>query len=161
MQRYQNQFFNAILPYTKYNIDATEEILQEAWINILNSLKKFDLNRNFFSWAFTIIMKTSQKIIQKTNKHDKNLDVFEEHKEQAINFQNEGNQLEENFIQDEDKKLLREALISLDEIEYLCIYLKFFENKKIAEIIEIIGKSRSTVFEIINRAKNKIKNKLT
>ena len=45
--------------------DLTEDIVQETWVKIWRSLDRYDLNRPFTTWAFTIAKNTATDALRK------------------------------------------------------------------------------------------------
>jgi len=64
IQRYLNQIYNFVFKYVHTAAEA-EDVTQEAFLKIWKNLKRFDLQRKFKTWAFTIAKNTALDHLKK------------------------------------------------------------------------------------------------
>lgn len=139
--RYYYPFVKLVLPHIKYNRALAEEAVQEGWIQILESIDRFDESRRFFPWGATIMVRRAQRIYYKKQSHHE-----ENTQSLLINYEEERSGPEKEVLERNRLEALYDAMSKLSPTDYQIVYLRFFEKKKMEEIPEILGISRSTVF---------------
>ncbi|MCX7820614.1 MAG: RNA polymerase sigma factor [Brevinematales bacterium] len=129
------------------NREDAIELVQELFIKIYYNLKKFDLNKKFFSWLYKIEMNMIKNYYrQKKNNKQENYD-----KENTdFSF------WENEYLSVEDKMTLMEAIYKLKEDEKDIIFLRYFQSLNDKEIGEILGISPENVRTKFFRAKEKL-----
>lgn len=63
-ERYQNPLYNFVYQFVK-DVDQTADIVQDTFIKAWGKLNKFNLNKKFKSWIFTIAKNTALDFLGK------------------------------------------------------------------------------------------------
>lgn len=123
------------------------DIVQEAAYKAIRSCETLKNENYTVSWLFTIVRNLA-------------LDVQEKRKREQPGLIEEYLENKEEFIvqtQDDCGTELREALKLLEEKERTIIVLRFFEDKKLSEIAEIMGENTNTIKSRLYRALQKLR----
>jgi RNA polymerase sigma-70 factor (ECF subfamily) len=75
-------------------------------------------------------------------------------------YADEINHAEEELSRQEEFLLLHNKIAELPEMYQEVIALKFFEKKKIKEMVKILGKKEGTIKSLIHRGLEKLKEKM-
>lgn len=139
----------------RYPVDAAsaDEITQDFWLECYAALPRYNHDRPFLSWATTILFRTAEKFLKKRRKEiqlSPQSDFFDMQSSKAESVENE------TMNRSEIDAMLK-AVRTLPADLALIIQLRFFEDKKIEEIVSATGLARSTVFEKLNLAYKKIR----
>jgi RNA polymerase sigma-70 factor (ECF subfamily) len=157
IQRHQRPFARLVTIRYPLDIASAEEITQDFWLECYSALPRYNPDRPFLSWATTILFRTAEKFIKKRRKEvqlSPQSDFFDA--QVALNS--------DSAAQTFDKDQIASMLSAVRELPAelaLLIDLRFFQQKKIEEIVEATGLARSTVFEKLNLAYKKIRRRLS
>ncbi len=135
--------------------DDTNDVLQNTFIKVFNSLKKFRGDSKLFSWIYRIA--TNESIDFLKNKARKT----------GVSIEN----LQENYVEnlrsdsyfDGDKIALKlqKAIVTLPEKQQLVFKMKYFQELKYEEISEILGTSvgglKASYFHAVAKIENFMK----
>ena len=126
--------------------DEAEDITQNVFVNIWKNIKKFDRNKKFKTWIFSIAKNVSLDWIKKKKPH-----LFSE-------FENkEGDNLlaesisdpsplpEELFARSDLKRKLYECMEKLSPNYKIVLTMHYNDHLTFKEIAEILGESLNTV----------------
>lgn len=143
LSHYQS-YYRLSYSYLKNKEDAMDAVQESAYKAMVKCghLKKPDA---LSSWIYRIVVNTSLELLRRRAK--RNLALLE----QAADL---------SRTQAEDAPVpvdLSAALSLLDEKEHAIIVLRFYENKKISEIAQILGENENTVKSRMYRAFKKMK----
>jgi len=145
--------FNLSLHYVQ-QIEDAEEITQDVFLKVHESLDKFREDSSIKTWIYRITVNRSLDFIKAKNrkKRLKFMDVFFKSGEQKTvepsEFNHPGVQLENK----EEMNRLFQCINTLPEHQKSAIILSKIEGRPIKEIAEIIGKSPKAVESLIQRA---------
>lgn len=143
IKRYQNK----LIRYAKYLVndeDRASDVVQEAFIKAYINLNSFDTKRKFSSWIYRIVHNGAINLI---NKYKKEKPLFEN-----IDFDS-GINIEEEYTQNEVRKMTRKCLEEMPLLYREPLSLFFLEEKSYSEISDILRIPIGTVGTRINRAK--------
>lgn len=152
--------YNLSLHYVQ-NIEDAEEITQDVFLQVYQSLEKFKNNSSISTWIYRITVNKSLDYIKKKNSK-KRFFVFgkkseNEHEYLSISsFNHPGIDLEDK----ENSKILFEAINSLTENQKTAFILSKIEELSNPEIASIMNTSISSVESLIFRAKKSLQEKL-
>ena len=141
------------------NKEDSEDIVQDTFIKAWQKLHKYDEEKSFKTWLFSIAKNTA---IDKLRK--KKMAVFS-----SLDFENESFEEtiadttplpDEIFAEKESEEKVRKALEKLPENQRLIIYLHINEDLTFEEIAEIIGKPMNTIKSQYRRGIIKLKDLL-
>ncbi len=136
--------FSIALKYLKNEEDA-KDIVQNAFIIVLQSIKKFRNEAKFSTWLFRIVYNECLKEIKRKNK--------------TVEY---STQLPEKIVEEytEEKVDIKAILAVLKPREYTVVTLFYLENKSINEISKITALRKSNIKVLLHRARNKMKKSL-
>jgi RNA polymerase sigma-70 factor (ECF subfamily) len=146
------------------NKEDAEDITQETFIKVWQKLSKFDMNKNFKTWLFSIAKNTAiDKLRKKRSINFTSLDTDEtEVLDGGSNFESNLADTEplpdEIFAKKESTDALLKALAQLSDNQKLIIHLHITEDLTYEEISEIIGSPMNTVKGQFRRSILKLKN---
>lgn len=129
-----------------YDTDLAEDIAQETFIKIWKNIKKFDENKKFKTWMFTIAKNTAIDFIRK--KRIIPFSSFEQDDETnnfVENIQDEKLSLLNEMIKKDNKTKLSKVLKNLNTKQQLVLYLYYYEEMNFREISEILNISTNTI----------------
>lgn len=157
---YLNQIYNFVYRLTG-DRDAAEDLTQETFVKCWKNLKRFDQNKSFKTWLFTIAKNTAFDWLKK--KKEIPFSTFTD--EEGENWLE--NVADENILPDE---ILERANLAeeLDEIlqklppHYRAILLLHYkEDFSLHEISEILGEPYNTIKSRHQRGLGKLRELLT
>ncbi len=151
VDKHKNMIFTIALKIVRNREDA-EEIAQDVFVKVYQSLVTFKKESKFSTWLYRIvynaaISKTRKKNLETTNI---NYDIVESYSEDEINVNL--NRLDD----DEQKKIINTVLKKLNPEDYLLVTLYYFEEKSVDEISEIANISQSNVKVKLFRTRKKL-----
>tara|TARA_B110000503_G_C6877026_1_gene301055 strand:- start:112 stop:582 length:471 start_codon:yes stop_codon:yes gene_type:complete len=144
------------------NIEDAEEVTQDVFIKIHQSIDKFKDKSSLKTWIYRIAINQSLDFI-KRKKSQKNFFVFgikSDNEFEVLNstsFEHPGILMENK----EDAKILFEAIDALPEKQKTVFILTKVDGLSNPETAEIMELSISAVESLVFRAKNSLKEKLT
>lgn len=126
------------------NRDMSHDIVQESFIKAWKNIKKYDLNKSFKTWIFTITQRVTidnLRKIKSINFSDLNSDeiVFED------NIPDEELLPDQIFEKAENIKLIQDSLQNLSVENRTILLLHHGEDMTFDEISQITGKSINTI----------------
>lgn len=151
--------FNLALQYVQ-NVEDAEEITQDVFVSIHNSLENFKQESELSTWIYRITINKSLDFL-KAQKRKKRFGFI------VSIFENDESKSKHSFnhpgIEIEQKDALNgifNAINDLNEQQKTAIILSKIEQKSHKEIAEIMKLSTKAVESLIARAKNNISKKL-
>ena len=164
VDEYQKLVFNTCLSFVPNTKDA-EDIAQEVFIEIYNSISKFKENSKLSTWIYRISTNKCLEFIRKKNTKKRfgfmqslgsaSLPLDKTH--YFTEFNHPGIQLE----QKEQRETLFRAIDRLPEGQKIVFTLHKIEGLSYKEVSEITNKSISSVESLLFRAKKNLKQILT
>jgi RNA polymerase sigma-70 factor (ECF subfamily) len=159
--QYYPRIFGYILRRTA-NLETAQDLTSETFFNALNKLWQFRWrNVSFSSWLYKI---ASNEINQHFRKAEYRKSIsLEELREQGFELVSSSEPENELIEAQEQLKQHREFREVLDKVVRLparyqeVIALRFFEQKQIKEISEILGKKEGTVKSLLHRALERLR----
>ncbi len=115
------------------NRDDAEELLQETWVRIARSAKRFDTARRFRSWIYGIASNLARDLFRRRMTKDRAL------REIAVNPP------AATGADPAERGELRERMAELPENMRAVLLLRYYEGMSEAEMAEILDIPRGTV----------------
>lgn len=143
------------------NVEISQDITSETFLKALDRLWQFQWrNISISSWLYRIATNEINQHFRKSNRYPRSL---EELIKNGFDPSSEIDLFEEMIEQ--EKKLTRakewgrlsKEIRALPEKYQTVIALRYFEEKKIAEIAEILGKKEGTIKSLLSRALKKLR----
>lgn len=151
VDKYKTMAFNIAIQVVRNNEDA-EEVTQDAFLKIFQSISSFKGESKFSTWFYRIVFnlavsKTRKKKIETSNIDDVQI---------SDNEVSEAYELHSKLEQVERTEQLKEAINRLKEEESTIITLFYLNENSIEEISEITNFSVSNVKVKLFRARKKL-----
>ena len=128
-----------------------EETAEETFIKLYMDKPKFSGKSSFKTWLYTIGKNAAMDYIKKHSKLKKVPD------DDLYTLADKEN-IESNYIKDEDKKQLLRALEKLNKEYRQVLYLVYFENFSNTETAVIMKKNEKQIRNLLYRAKESLRN---
>jgi len=130
------------------DVDAHNDLFQEITIQLWKAFPKFRGESKFSTWAYRVALNTAITLYRKSTKRLPTVD-FE--KQQIVISQEEY-----NYEEEEQLKLMYQAVYQLNDIEKALVFM-YLEDKDYREIAETLGISEINARVKMNRVKGKLK----
>lgn len=159
ISRYKTSLYSFCVHLSR-DRQAAEDLFQDTWVKVFRNINKFDADKSFESWLFTIAINTYRDGYRKAKRW---LNRIVDYTDTDAKYEIIDNAIstygipEEIVLKQESKKALKKAIEKLNDkqkIPLLLYYFKSFSYKQIAEILDI---PEGTVKSRINTAKSKLK----
>lgn len=133
----------------------TEDLAQEVFIEVYNSLEKFRNEANLSTWIYRIAVNKSIDFLRK-NKSSKRFGIISNDETNTEDLTD--NITPQNEIEDaERRKILFRAINELPRKQKIVILLSRFEGMSNPEIAEIMKISANSIEALIYRANKNLK----
>ena len=157
INRYNKKIINFINQMI-YDYDEAQNIAQDVFIKVYETLHKYNEEGNFQAFIFTIARNFTLNYI-KTAKRIVSFSSFFSQKVEDQYFRYEPTQFNEINQAEKDQQLMS-ALKELNENQRLALILKIYLNFSYKRIAKITGWSIPKIETLISRAKGSLKNKI-
>jgi RNA polymerase sigma-70 factor (ECF subfamily) len=159
--QYYPKIFGYILRRTA-NLEAAQDLTSETFFNALNKLWQFRWrNISFSSWLYKIATNEINQYFRKAEyKKSISLEELQEQGFEPVSSNNPESELieaQEKLRQHREFREVQDKIIRLSSKYQEVIALRFFEQKQIKEISEILGKKEGTIKSLLHRAVEKLR----
>lgn len=147
VKRYKQSVYGVNLSILKDRREA-EDATQETFIKAWNNLEKYDMDRNFSTWLFTVGGNIAKNMVRKRDRWGfiKN-----------VSFVRGGSDPPSQIRQEERQKGIREALFSLKADYRAPLIMRYWGELSYEEISDILGIPEGTLKTRLHRGKKKLK----
>lgn len=153
-----DRYFNKLVWFAQRFIDdlqQAEDAVQEVFVKIIERPERFDGERKFSSWVYTVTGNSCRNILRDTGNRSRIL-------EEQVAHQTQQNTVQQHNL---DYALLREtiraAYKTLSEKERNIFVLRFEQELSLKEIAEIInipeGSVKSGIYYLLKKFSNHLK----
>lgn len=159
-ENYYPRIFNLALKRTA-NVQLALDITSVTFLKALSQIKKYRWRDvPFGAWLYRI---AGNEISDYYRKHNGRVTSIEQIAELAEtnDYTDEIDQAEEELSRHEEFLRLHEKIAELPEMYQEVITLKFFEKKKIREMVQILGKKEGTIKSLLHRGLEKLREKMS
>lgn len=151
VDRYKDMIFTLALKMVK-NREEAEEVAQDTFIKIYNSLSKFKGDSKFSTWIYKIAYNTCLDRLKKNKKEDLNISIDEFSAHLIKTMDNALSALEEK----ERKQTIQNCLNLLPREENFLLTLFYFEDQSLEEIGKIMNINANNVKVKLFRSRQKL-----
>lgn len=151
VDRYKNMVFTIINRIVKNRMEA-EEITQDVFLKIFQSLQKFKKKSKFSTWIYKIAYNTA---ISKTRKKHIEMSALDEMIIENYTFDEIVEEVDK-FGLEEKTKFFENALKKIPEEDSLLLTMFYMEEQTIEEISEICNLSATNVKVKLHRIRKKL-----
>ena len=145
---YSKQIFNLAYRFTG-TYEAAEDLTQEIFLKLYNSLSKYDFDKNFNAWMLTL---ARNYLIDQYRKKKLEKQSREEYNEYTLKADSDSSP-EETLIKQENKKIVWEGFNHLSPDIRMVIILRDIQGKSYDEIAEVMDLPLGTVKSRVNRGR--------
>ncbi|WP_411031957.1 RNA polymerase sigma factor [Spongiimicrobium sp. 3-5] len=159
LQAYEQRVYNTCISFVPNKEDA-EDIAQEVFVEVFNSVSKFKGNSKLSTWIYRIAVNKSLEFIRKRNTKKRfgfmqsilGTGLAIDRSSYFTEFNHPGVQLE----QKEKNEILFNAINKLPENQRIVFTLHKVDGLSYKEVAEIVNLSVSAVESLMFRAKKKL-----
>ncbi len=162
-----DKYYDSIFGYVLRRVGSVhiaQDIVSETFFKALNRLWQFHWrNISISSWLYRIATNEMNQHFRRQKNNPHSLDTLL--KETGFEARDETDILKEILEQEyelaraKDWQKVRKQIEALPEKYQEVLTLRYFEDKKINEIAEILGKKEGTVKSLLSRAMSQLKKK--
>lgn len=158
VQRFQRPVFSILVRMVRRAEDA-EDLTQETFVKMFRALDRYDPERPFSSWLFTIASRLAIDHIRKRRLHTISLSQVEpgSHEERTIEVPDEGPGPDVVTSNREEEKLTSALIDSLPPHYRIVVLLRHQQDLSYEEIAETLQMPLGTVKARIHRARALLK----
>lgn len=162
--QYYSKIFGYVLKRTA-NLEIAQDITSETFFKALKKLWQFRWrNISFSSWLYKIATNEINQYFRKGKYKSASLDALQEQGFEPVFLHNpEAEVIEaQEILKRHQDFIVCQSKISQLDIKYQeVITLRFFEQKQIKEIGEVLDKSEGTIKSLLHRGLEKLRESMT
>lgn len=147
------KIYNTALSYSK-NVEDAEEITQDVFLKIYNSINSFKRNSSLDTWIYRITINTSLNYLKKNQRAKTLKNTI--NSSSSIDFEHPGVLLENK----ENAKALFKAMEQLNDNQKTAFILSFIEHLPRQQVADIMGLSLKAIESLLQRAKKNMRSHL-
>lgn len=151
VDRYKEMIFTLALKMIK-NREEAEEISQDTFVKVYNSLNKFKGDSKFSTWIYKITYNTCLDRLKKNKKEDCTISIDEFSDYLVKTMDNALSALEEK----ERKQTIQNCLNLLSREENVLLTLYYFDDQNLDEIAKIMDINSNNVKVKLFRSRKKL-----
>jgi RNA polymerase sigma-70 factor (ECF subfamily) len=153
------RIFNYALKRTA-SVQLSLDITSVTFLKAMNQINKYRWRDiPFAAWLYRIASNEINDYYRKEGRRNISIDKISDLADTA-DYADEINQAEEELSKHEEFLLLHKKLAELPSMYQEVIALKFFEKKKIKDIVKILGKKEGTIKSLLHRGIEKLREKM-
>lgn len=133
-----------------HNADDAFDLTQDAYVRAFTQIDQFDGRSSVATWVYRIAVNQALQFLRRTRTGRKKLDVVRQTASASIDDQRHITQID-----------VRGALATLDPDEQAILLLRYHEGHSYQEIADVLGCAEGTVASRLNRARQKLKDRLS
>ncbi|MBN1388608.1 MAG: RNA polymerase sigma factor [Bacteroidales bacterium] len=156
MDKYRQPVIRLCRGFTGSSDDA-EDLAQEVFLEVLNSIEKFKGHSSISTWIYRIAVNKSLNFVRDRSKRS-----HDNYTREAYGESNDGNSYsaDKRLTQKEHAEALHNALDSIPSAQRTAFVLSKYEDMKYYEIAEVMKTSVSAVESLLFRAKKNLQERL-
>jgi RNA polymerase sigma-70 factor (ECF subfamily) len=154
--RYLKPVYNFLYQLTSDN-SAIDDLTQETFIKAWKNINKFDRNKNFKAWIFTIAKNTAYDYFKKKKTIPFSNFIDEEGNNKLENISDNGILPDEILDRKDAAEMMEKKLKEIPEKYRIILTLHYREDFSLYEIAEILDRPYNTIKSGHQRALKKLK----
>lgn len=155
IDNHKTMAFNIALRIVKNREDA-EEIAQDSFLKVHQSLREFKRESKFSTWLYRIVYNNA---ISRVRKKKLNIDSYDDENYEWMEPVETTKEME-RLSQNEQKKFVHDAINELTEQDAAIVTLFYMNESSVKEISEVTGLSQSHVKVKLFRARKQLHEEL-
>jgi RNA polymerase sigma factor (sigma-70 family) len=148
---YKNMVFSLAFKMTK-NREEAEEISQDTFIKAYKNIHKFKGDSKFSTWLYRIGYHACLDAIKKNKNHNNSLEINEITYNQIVSVDT----ILQGIERKERAKVINDCLLKLPDEERSLIWMFYFDELSLKEIIEVTQISEANLKVKLHRARKKL-----
>jgi RNA polymerase sigma factor (sigma-70 family) len=148
---YKNMVFSLAFKMTK-NREEAEEVSQDTFIKAFRNLSKFKGESKFSTWLYRIAYHACLDAIKKSKNHNSSLEI----NEITFNQIKAVDHILEGIERKERAKIMNECLLKLPEEERAIIWMFYYDELSLKEIMKVTALSEANLKVKLHRARKKL-----
>jgi len=157
VERYQARIFRYLKRMSYYRTEDIEDMVQEVFIKIYQNLNDFESTDKFSSLIYRVAHNHLVDCIRKASCRYDNYGLDDN---EAISLAKANTDLESEIAEKEAIEKIKSAISRLPAKYREVLILKFLEEKKIEEIVDILRKPQGTVATLLRRGRDLLRKNL-
>ncbi len=151
VDRYKNMVYTLALKMVT-NKEQAEEIAQDTFIKIYNSLNKFKGESKFSTWVYKITYNTCLDALKKSKREKKvsYIEDFSEHQTKELES------ILDTIDEKERNQVIQNCLEELPKDEAFLLTLYYFDDQSVDEISKVMNNSVSNIKVKLFRTRKKL-----
>ncbi len=142
------------------SVQLSLDITSVTFLKAMNQIGKYRWRDiPFVAWLYRIASNEINDHYRREGKRNISIDQIAELADET-DYADEINQAEEELNKHEEFLLLHKKLAELPAMYQEVIVLKFFEKKKIKDMVQILGKKEGTIKSLLHRGIEKLREKM-
>lgn len=154
IEKYQKQIYWHIRRYM-HTHEETDDVAQEVWIKVWNSINSFRGDSQFYFWLCRIASNAAVSALRKNAKLRTN--SLEDYELELIDNEMPDDAFKEEEEENNFNKQYKKAIIKLSERQRLIFNLVFYEEMKHKDIAELLNLSLGTIKSTYHNAIQNLK----
>lgn len=158
VERFQRDVYGKAFSIVKNHLDA-DDVVQETFLRAYRALPGFRFEASFRTWLITIATRQALNFLERSRSGHESLELGEEGQEHAA-LRVADNQMD-HVLEQESRRLLREALPHLPKRQKQALLLKIEHDWKYEDIAREMGTSvgsvKSHIFHAIQNLTRQMK----
>ena len=157
--RYERRLSRFIVRKTGSTSDRVQDLLQETFVRVARHLHRFDANRKFSTWVYTITGNLCKNELRNRSRSRlipmRKLEKQNQDEDEGTTLQWEDVSMmpDRLYTQRHVKKLVYDAVDELPEHHQIVFRLRELEGKSYKEVARILGVNLGTVKSRLHRAR--------
>lgn len=154
IKKYQTNVFRTVIGLL-HNKEDAEEITQDVFIKVFQSLSTFNGNAAFSTWLYRIAINMSLNYLKKKKRSQFWVGLSE-----LIQLPSNEKQVEVVLSEKSEQSIIQSAIDNLPEKQKLAFVLAKYEELPQKQVAEILNISEGAVEQLLIRAKTNLKKRL-
>ncbi len=151
VDKYKDMVYSLAYKMTK-NREEAEEISQDTFIKAFKNLNKFKGDSKFSTWLYRIVYHAALDSIKKNKNNNSTFEINEVTYNQIKSVED----ILQGIERKERAKIMNECLLKLPEEERSIIWMFYYDELSLKEIIEVTKISEANVKVKLHRARKKL-----
>ncbi|MAD96733.1 MAG: RNA polymerase [Flavobacteriaceae bacterium] len=148
---YKDMIYSMVLKMTN-NREEAEEISQDTFIKGFQNLDKFKGESKFSTWLYKIAYRTCLDAIKKNKKHNNTYEINDITMNQIQSVET----ILQGIERQDRSRMMKECLNKLPSEERSLLWLFYFDELTLKEIIEVTNLSEANVKVKLHRARKRL-----
>ena len=151
VERYKNLVFTLSIKMLK-NREEAEEVSQDVFVKIYQSLNKFKGDSKLSSWIYKITFHKCLDVIKKNKKFQADVELNDYN---SAHLESIDNALQ-TLINEERQQMIRQCINKLPSIDAVLLTMHYFDELTLEEIADIVKLKTNNVKVKLYRARQKL-----